>query len=517
MYQNSLSQPILPLCGATVAAFVLCFLVVTLKRPKYLPGPPGVPLFGNLFQIPPTNSWELYAKWRDTHGTPFMRDAIYVAAMGNPIVILNSYQTCVDLLEKRSDIYSDRPVSVMASQLMGWERAVTLAPYDDRWRRFRRITAQAMRKGAVQQYWPGQERDIRRFLGSLMTEPETFLANIRFASGRNLLGSIYGVDIKTADDPIITVAEEAAQIATYATTPGTFLVDFLPILRYIPSWVPGATFKKFAEKGRVLATEMVNLPFDKTKADMKSEHYEPSFTSINLERGEDEDVVRWCSGTMYTAGTDTTVATIHAFLAAMVRNQDIQKRAQAEIDTRIGTDRLPTIADRGDLPYVNSIMKEVMRWQPVAPLALPHRLIRNDIYKGCFIPAGSTVLGNIWAITRDPTLYPDPERFNPDRFLPLFDKSIECATSQLDPIAYTFGFGRRICSGMHYADTMVFLSMAGMLATFDMGPANDGSERDILPELKFNSNILREVMPFKYSITPRVHAASIFAAAHVDL
>ncbi|KAF8878002.1 cytochrome P450, partial [Infundibulicybe gibba] len=313
-----------------------------------------------------------------------------------------------------------------------------------------------MRKGAVQQYWPGQEREVRRFLGSLMTEPERFLSNFRFASGRNLLTSVYGVDVKTADDPIIMVAEKAMQMSTYATTPGTFLVDFFPILRYIPSWVPGATFQKFAKKGRELTAEMVDLPFDQTKADMKSGRYEPSFTSINLEGGEDEDVVRWCSGTMYTAGTDTTVATIHAFLMAMMLNQDIQRRAQAEIDAHIGTDRLPTIADRGDLPYVNAIMKEVMRWQPVAPsvLALPHRLIRDDIYKGCFIPAGSTVLGNTWAITRDPALYPDPERFNPDRFLPLFDKSIECATPPLDPIAYTFGFGRRICSGMHYADTM---------------------------------------------------------------
>ncbi|KAF8878000.1 cytochrome P450 [Infundibulicybe gibba] len=518
MDQYNLSQPFLTLCGAVVAALALRFLVVTLKRPKYLPGPRGVPFFGNLFQIPTANSWELYAKWRNTYG-----DAIYVTAMGNPIVVLNSYQACVDLLEKRSDVYSDRPVSIMAGELMGWRQAATLVPYNDRWRRFRRITAQAMRKGAVQQYWPGQEREIRRFLGSLITEPEKFIANFRFAAGRDLLASVYGVDVQTAEDPIITAAERAMDIATYATAPGTFLVDFFPIFRHIPSWVPGATFKKFAEKGRAFATEMVNLPFDQTKADMKSGRYVPSFTSVNLEGGEDEDIVRWCSGTMYAGSFFTqpyllyTIATIHAFLMAMVLNQDIQKRAQAEIDAHIGTGRLPTIADRNDLPYVNAIVKEVMRWQPVAPIALPHRSTRDDVYKGCFIPAGSTVLGNTWAITRDPTLYPDPERFNPDRFLPLFDKSIKSATPPFDPIAFTFGFGRRICSGMHYADTMTFLSMASILATFDMRPAKDDAGRDILPELKFISSVVREVVPFKYSIAPRAHAASVIAAAQMDL
>ncbi|KAF8885510.1 cytochrome P450 [Infundibulicybe gibba] len=477
MDQLNLSQPFLTLFKAVIAALVLRFLAVTLRRPKYLPGPRGLPFFGNLFQIPNAHSWETYAKWRETYG-----DAIYVSALGNSIVVLNSYEACVDLLEKRSNLYSDRPVSVVASQLMGWQRSVTLAPYTDRWRR--------------------QEREIRRFLGLLIAEPdpERCLHNFRFAAGRNLLMSLYGIDVKKADDPIITIAEEAIQYATYATTPGPSWSTSSRF--YLPSWFPGVAFKNFAKKGRAIADEMTYLPFNKTKADMKTGDCEPSFTSINLEAGEDEDI---------------TVATVHAFLLAMVLYPDAQRRAQEELDTYVGTGRLPIIDDREDLPYVNAVMKEVMRWQPVAPVALPHKSTDDDIYKGCFIPAGSTILGNTWAITRDSTLYPDPERFNPDRFLPLFDKSIKCDALPLDPVNYAFGFGRRICSGMDYADTMLFLSMASILSAFDVRPAKDEAGRDILPELKFNTNILREARPFKFSITPRPHAASVISAAQADL
>ncbi|KAF8877999.1 cytochrome P450 [Infundibulicybe gibba] len=486
------SQSFLTLYKAVAAALVLRYVVTVLRRPKYLPGPRGLPIVGNLFQIPPEHSWELYAKWRDTYG-----DAIYVTAMGNPIVVLNSHKACMDLLERRSNLYSDRPVSIVASKLMGWSASVTLGPYDDRWRRFRRIMAQAMKKGTGDQ----------AFLGSLLAEPDKFLVNFRFGAGRNLLKSLYGIDVEKANDPIILAAEEAMQYVAYSATPGTFLVDFFPILH--PSWFPGAGFKKFVEKGKAVTIEMADLPLNKTKADMATGRYEPSFSSTTWTVAKTRIL---CDGALEGYGRDDP-----RFLMAMVLYPDVQKRAQAELDTFVGTGRLPTIEDRPDLPYVNAVMKEVMRWQPVAPLALPHRLTHDDIYKGCFLPAGCTVLGNTWAITRDTALYPDPERFNPDRFLPLFDKSIKVAKLPLDPVEYVYGFGRRICGGMNYADTMVFLTMASILSAFDMRPAKDEAGREIPPEMKFNSNILREAIPFKYAITPRAHAVSVVSAAQVDL
>lgn len=94
---------------------------------------------------------------------------------------------------------------------------------------------------------------------------------------------------------------------------------------------------------------------------------------------------------------------------------DVQKKAQAEIDKVVGNERLPSLADREHLPYVNALCSEVFRWIPIGPLgtsplfhvmwilirlavALPHVSTEDGTYKGYFIPKGSVILGNVWSV-----------------------------------------------------------------------------------------------------------------------
>lgn len=113
-----------------------------------------------------------------------------------------------------------------------------------------------------------------------------------------------------------------------------------------------------------------------------------------------------------------SVASVDAFFLSMALFPEAQKRAQAEIDRVIGTDRLPTFSDRDDLPYVNALVKEVMRWHSVAPTGdglptgthqtldvnpsipagVPHRVMTDDNYNGYFIPKGSLVIANLWSV-----------------------------------------------------------------------------------------------------------------------
>ncbi|KAF8877611.1 hypothetical protein BD779DRAFT_1556862 [Infundibulicybe gibba] len=126
------------------------------------------------------------------------------------------------------------------------------------------------------------------------------------------------------------------------------------------------------------------------------------------------------------------------------------------------------------------------------------------------LPRRLTAMINVEQVTRDPSLSEDPDRFNPDRFLPLFDKSIKCDMPPFDPIAHTFGFRRRICSRMNYADKMLFLTMASMLTTFDMKPPGDDAGWDILPEVRFSSHMIREALPLKFSRAhSSVHASGL--------
>lgn len=110
-----------------------------------------------------------------------------------------------------------------------------------------------------------------------------------------------------------------------------------------------------------------------------------------------EELIKDSAAVSYAAGADTSVSTLTTFILAMTLHPEAQKRAQAELDAVLG-DRLPTFADKDDLPYVTAIMKEVFRWIPVLPLAVPHRAVKPDRYKEFHIPAGASVLGNAWYV-----------------------------------------------------------------------------------------------------------------------
>jgi cytochrome P450 len=113
---------------------------------------------------------------------------------------------------------------------------------------------------------------------------------------------------------------------------------------------------------------------------------------------EREHQLRWASEAVYAAGSDTTVSAIRNFVLAMVLNQDSQAKAHAELDAWLGLAelRLPTFEDRPNLPYLDKLLWETLRWYPVVPLGLPHRVIQDDVYEGYRIPKGATVIANIW-------------------------------------------------------------------------------------------------------------------------
>ena len=80
----------------------------------------------------------------------------------------------------------------------------------------------------------------------------------------------------------------------------------------------------------------------------------------------------------------------------MSLHPDVRTRAQAELHRVVGPNRLPDHADRNDLPYINAIIKECLRWQNAVPLCIPHSVIEDDEYEGYFIPAGTVVFPNVW-------------------------------------------------------------------------------------------------------------------------
>lgn len=179
----------------------------------------------------------------------------------------------------------------------------------------------------------------------------------------------------------------------------------------------------------------------------------------------------------------------------MVLFPEVQRKAQEELDRIVGTDRLPTLADRPSLPYNNAVMKEVLRWHPVAPTGIPHVAAEDDNYNGMFIPKGTTLIPNIWLFTHDETNYKDPYRFKPERFLG--------ESPEVDPHTLVFGFGRRICPGRELADSSVFLTIVMSLSTLNISKAVDDKGSEIDPKVDFMAGVISHPAEFRCDIRPR--------------
>ena len=184
-----------------------------------------------------------------------------------------------------------------------------------------------------------------------------------------------------------------------------------------------------------------------------------------------------------------------SFFLAMTVYPEVQRKAREEIDRVIGIHRLPTLADRDSLPYIEAVAKEAFRWHPIAPMGVPHVASRDDVLGEYLIPKGAMMIQNIWWFTHDPEVYPDPMRFNPDRYL--------VDPPPPSPTNYIFGFGRRICPGRLLAESSVWLIVARSLAALEIKKPLDGNGHEIEPNVEFAAGVLSHPAPFQASITPR--------------
>ena len=164
---------------------------------------------------------------------------------------------------------------------------------------------------------------------------------------------------------------------------------------------------------------------------------------------------------------------------AMIAHPDIQKHAQDELDAVVGRSRAPTFADAPDLPFIQALVKESLRWRPVAPFGIPHTTIKDDWYEGMFIPKGAIYMVNLWQCHHDSASYgPDAASFNSERFLDKHGRLIPGPVGTRDDGHCTYGFGRRACVGKHAGNDLLFIDIATMLwaAHFECARDENGNK-----------------------------------------
>ncbi|THH06638.1 hypothetical protein EW145_g3950 [Phellinidium pouzarii] len=362
--------------------------------------------------------------------------------MGKPYIFINTYDAAVELLDKRGYNYSSKPHNTLIA-LGGWTKIGSLLPYSDEHRKMRQYLHRFFGKSAVEDFHELQTQVTHRLLLGLLRRPDRLDDLIRHSTGETIMMVAYGYEVSEENDEYIKLADEG--IKGFAEAEGFSFVNMVPWLRFIPEWVPGTGFHKRIRDGLQLTHEMVYKPYEMTKKKIFDGTAIPSMTSKLIETNATEDgnindefIIATSTSIAYLGGADT-VATSDSFC-----------------------------------------VKE------------------DDVYDGQFIPAGTTMLANIWAMQRDPVEYPEPEKFIPERWIQSEGKKLP-----RDVRRTVFGFGRRICSGRHFAENSIYVIIASILATFDIEKALDENGVPITPPLRYTPSFIRHSEPFKCKITPR--------------
>ncbi|KAF9259613.1 cytochrome P450 [Marasmius fiardii PR-910] len=497
--------------GVVVAGLWIAFaLSKRTGRPPLPPGPPGDPIIGHLRFFPTQDVGEHFHEWAKTYG-----DIMYLSCLGRDIVVLGSVEAATELLDKRGAIHSCRPRFTIYN-LMGWTSTLTLLPYGKRFIKHRKMLHEFLNQHTCLDYVPIQTEEARKLVRNLIARPIEFRNYLaRFATSA-ILRVAYGQSIESDSDPFLGMIHDVTEAVNKGGPPGNTPVDFFPWLQRLPSWFPGTYYSTHARRYRHKIDKVHSYPLELVRKQLAQGTAEHSFAQHHLtamDSNEDDDPqhsedVSGAAGVMYAAGADTTYSTLSTFVLLMTLHPECQRKAQEEIDTIIGPDRLPAYTDRPSLPYLECIVQETLRWYPVVTIGVPHRSIEDDVYKGYFIPKGSMILANLRGMSLDENTYADPHRFMPSRFLPKPQGNGEPHFESV------WGFGRRICIGQHFANASLWMAMAHILATLDITKKKDVNGNDITPEVAFTTGIIQLPAPYECSIRPRSPAAERLVHSH---
>ncbi|KAI0793050.1 cytochrome P450 [Irpex lacteus] len=470
------------------------------KREGYLPpGPPTLPILGNVHIFPRFFAHFRFSEWSREYGD------IYSLKVGSKnVIVISSAAAFREIIDKNSGVTADRPPNHFADTVTSGGLNMFLARYGEKWRSLRRGAHEILTPQASMNHRPMQDAESAQLMYDILRSPEDHFDAVRRFSSSLILSIVFGKRAPRFSTKEVTAFYHVQHIWEYLLFPGSFPpVDQLPWLKYVPGMF--AKWKQVCRQVRGLQRELYFGLLEETeKRSAENGCFMETIIKRADEWGLDREMVGYLGGALIEGGSDTTSSFTNTMVLAVTAFPDAQKKAQEELDRVVGSDRAPEWEDLQDLPYIRALVKEVHRFRPVAPL-IPRAATADLSYRGYKIPEGSTIIANIWGILHDPEVYEDPEMFKPDRYMESdvgTKKEHENDIGQRNDL--TFGGGRRVCAGMHVANYSVAVNAMNLLWAFEFSPAKDRSGKTVVPDIwNFAQALASSPNPFRCTVKPR--------------
>ncbi|PON50162.1 Cytochrome P450, E-class, group I [Parasponia andersonii] len=497
-----------------------------------IPGPSGLPFLGLVFAFCNGSlTHRLLAKLAES----FRARPLMAFSVGLTRFVVSSHPETAKELLNSSD-FADRPVKESAYELL-FNRAMGFAPYGDYWRSLRRILATHLfSPRRIASFGPFRAR-----IGLEMVDELRILMQsnggievrkvLHFGSLNNVMMSVFGKSYEFGEVGRRRRSDSGAGEGAAAeeleglVREGYELLgvfnwsDHFPLLGFLDVQGVRKRCKKLVSRVNVFVGKIIEEHRERRVekitggdqimikgSDRSDETGDFVDVLLDLEKenilsNSDMIAVLW---EMIFRGTDTVAILLEWILARMILHPEIQSKAQSEIDAVVGgTHRGVSDSDLPKLNYLQAIVRETLRLHPPGPLLSWARLSIQDTHIGQhFIPAGTTAVVNMWAITHDDRIWPEPNQFNPERFMIIKqghgDHTSATSIMGSDLRLAPFGSGRRVCPGKAMGLATVELWLAQLLQSFKWVPANNSGvdlSETLKLSLEMKNSLVCKVIP----------------------
>ncbi|KAG6525146.1 hypothetical protein ZIOFF_015098 [Zingiber officinale] len=465
------------------------------------PGPKPWPVIGNLHLIGPLTHQSLHALAKK-HG-PLM----YLLLGSRPTVVGSSAAAARFFFKTHDLSFSDRPNTFVTKYTAYNSSDMVWSPYGPYWRQVRRLSlTELFSAKRLHSFSSIRVDEVHSLLRRIFdASPQVVVKEFLFTFAFNVISRMAFGKQYIAQDFKEGIEELVMLFGVFN------LGDYIPWLGFLDLL---GNVRRMKLLGRKLDSLYEQILVDHEEHRLcEGDAFVAKYTvdvlllmvddpTIDNDTRLDRDRVKAFIQSMIVGASGSSSVTIEWAISELVRNPEKQRKAAEELEQVVGRGRWVEEDDIPRLLYLVAVVKETMRLHPAVPLLVPRQArehaVAGEDCGGYDVPAGTSVLVNVWAMGRDPSVWESPEEFMPERFL---GSAVDVKGQDMELLP--FGAGRRMCPGYGLGLKMVQLLMANLVHGFEWLPPAGMRPEEVSMEEAPGTTLRREV-PLKAIVVPKL-------------